>query len=57
MPQGLPTGGVELMHSPGSTTPAQPTWLDGNHYPFESRYLTLQGHRIATRSVPEPDTQ
>jgi haloalkane dehalogenase len=26
--------------------PARPTWLDESLYPFESRYLTLEGHRI-----------
>ena len=46
MARGLPTDGVEMMQPPTSTAPAQPSWLDEGLYPFESRYLTLDGHRI-----------
>jgi hypothetical protein len=34
---------------PRSTAPTRPIWLDERPYPFQHRYMTLEGHRIYRR--------
>lgn len=46
MGQGQDAVGRGVIGRPRETAPARPAWLDDGLYPFESRYLTLDGHRI-----------
>lgn len=46
MGQGQDAVGRAMTGRPRATALARPSWLDARLYPFESRYITLDGHRL-----------
>jgi haloalkane dehalogenase len=45
-PERLATGALPAAGRSAAAATPRPAWLDASLYPFQSRYLTLEGHRI-----------